>query len=76
MYKSDQYIYLGIFLTSVGTLSTATFNKVVWGISGDNWQSVSQLLALYPPLQLYNYISFMRSIFSIDDFIEDCKQCE
>ena len=69
--------YLGIFLTSVATLSTATFNKTVWGFSGGDWRSVFQLFAFFSLLLLlYNFICFFKSRISINDFIEDCKQCE
>lgn len=72
----DWMTCLGLLITSVAALNSATFNSFL-GISGDTWKVIFELTAVGSfLLLLITLICYWFKKISIDDFINDCKKTE
>lgn len=72
--KSDSYGLLGIVITLILVLVTATFPETIFGISGTNWKTFilfSFIVALYNLVA--KYISYRKNKKSVEEFIQDIK---
>lgn len=68
--------WLGIFLTAVAALNTASFVEAL-GISGHTWETIFTITAIIALLGLlFSPIRYYSNKMSIDDFIDECKKYE
>lgn len=68
--------WLGIFITTMASLTAATFNEAL-GVSGETWRAIFKLLAIISIVMIIvSPIVYFWNKVTIDDFIEECKKSE
>lgn len=72
----DWRTWLGLLITSIAALNTATFNQFL-GINGEAWKFIFELTAGGSAIMLLvSPICYLWNKVSIEDFINDCKRSE
>lgn len=74
--STDWQSFLGIILTSVAALTTASFNETL-GISGELWKALFVVALVFSIIMLaISGIKTIKTKISIDEFIDECKKNE